>query len=90
MAVRKERNEDFFSSIVSDVDLLPQTKNILVSSGFINPKAKYAAKIVEVDYATKEEIFEATLYYKTLNGDKSGGWGQSDILYRSERFDLRY
>lgn len=86
----KERGEDFFSSIISDVDYLPNSKNILVTSGFITPSTNYSAKIVEVDYTTGKEIFEATLYYKTLNGDKSGGWGQSDILYRSERMELKY
>lgn len=86
----KERGETFFSSIVSDVDVLPKTGNILICSGFLNPKSNYSAKIVEVDYETKEEIFEATLYYKTQNGDKSGNWGQSDILYRSERLELKY
>lgn len=86
----KERGEEFYSSIVSDVDVLPNTGNILVSSGFLKPKTDYSAKIVEVDYNTGEEIFEATLYYKTLNGNKSGSWGQSDILYRSERMELKY
>jgi arylsulfate sulfotransferase len=86
----KERGNKFYSLIISDVDYLPQTKNILVTSGYIMPEADYSAKIVEVDYQTRQEVFEATLYYKTLNGNKTGAWGQSDILYRSERMDLKY
>ena len=86
----KERGKEFYSIIIGDVDYLPKTKNILITSGYIMPEADYSAKIVEVDYQTRQEVFEATLYYKTLNGDKSGNWGQSDILYRSERMDLKY
>ncbi len=86
----KERGVDFYSSIISDVDYLPKSNNILVTSGFITPDTNYSAKIVEVDYVTGEEVFEATLYYKTLNGNKTGTWGQSDILYRSERMELKY
>jgi arylsulfate sulfotransferase len=54
------------------------------------PDKNYSAKIIEVNYATGEEVFEATLYYKTLRGNKTGAWGQSDILYRSERMQLKY
>jgi arylsulfate sulfotransferase len=86
----KERGEDFYSEIVSDVDFLPNTNNILVTSGFLMPDKNYSAKIIEVNYATGEEVFEATLYYKTLRGNKTGAWGQSDILYRSERMQLKY
>lgn len=86
----KERGDKFYSIIISDVDYLPQTKNILVTSGYIMPENDYSAKIVEVDYQTGKEVFEATLYYKTINGNKTGAWGQSDILYRSERMQLKY
>jgi arylsulfate sulfotransferase len=86
----KERGGEFFSLIVSDVDYLPQTKNILVTSGDIMTEDDYSAKIVEVDYKTGKEVFEATLFYKSLNGDKSNAWGQLDKLYRSERIELKY
>ena len=85
----KERGDDFFSLIVGDVDYLPQTKNILVTSGYIMPEGN-PGKIVEVDYETGQAVFEATLTYKTLNGDRSGNWGEADILYRSERMELKY
>ncbi|MCB0461257.1 MAG: aryl-sulfate sulfotransferase [Flavobacteriaceae bacterium] len=86
----KERGDAFYSEIVSDVDYLPISNNILVTSGFLTPDTKYSAKIVEVNHETGEEVFEATLYYKTLRGNKTGAWGQSDILYRSERMELKY
>ena len=86
----KERGNAFYSSIISDVDYLPNSKNILVTSGFITPNVNHYAKIVEVDYATGKEVFEATLYFKTLTGKKVGGWGQTDLMYRSERIELKY
>ncbi len=86
----KERGDAFYSAIVCDVDYLKNSNNILVTSGFLTPDTKYSAKIVEVNYETGEEVFEATLYYKTLRGNKTGAWGQSDILYRSERMELKY
>ena len=82
----KERGSEFFSLLISDVDYLPETKNLLVTSGFIY----HNGKIVEVDYPNKNEVFEATLYFKTLNGNKTFAWGQLDILYRSERFELQF
>ena len=82
----KERGSKFFSMLISDVDYLPISKNILVTSGFIY----HNAKIVEVNYPENKEVFEATLYFKTLNGKKTFAWGQLDILYRSERFELQY
>jgi arylsulfate sulfotransferase len=82
----KERGNEFFSMLISDVDYLPSSKNILVTSGFIY----HNAKIVELDYPDKNEVFEATLFFKTLNGNKTFSWGQLDILYRSERFELKY
>ena len=86
----KERGEEFFSSIVSDVDYLAESNTILVTSGFLKTATNHTAKIVEVDYETKKEVFEATLYIKNENGDKTNNWGQSDILYRSERLELKY
>ena len=82
----KERGPKFFSMLISDVDYLPNSKNILVTSGFIY----HNAKIVEVSYPENNEVFEATLYFKTLNGKKTFAWGQLDILYRSERFELQF
>ncbi|NNF76217.1 MAG: hypothetical protein HKN00_13615 [Flavobacteriaceae bacterium] len=75
--------------MVSDVDYLPEAGNILITSGYLHPKTTHSGKIVEVYKSTNEEIFEATLFFETLNGDKTvAGWGQTDILYRSQRMPL--
>ena len=86
----KKRGNGFFSAIVSDVDYLSNTKNILVTSGHISPQNNHSGKIIEVDQTTGEEVFEATLYYKTVRGKRINGWGQMDILYRSQRLKLEY
>lgn len=86
----KERGEGMFSAIVGDVDYLPTTKNILVTSGHISPQNNHSGKIIEVNRQTGEEVFEATIYYKSVRGEKISGWGQMDILYRSERMQLKY
>ena len=78
-----------FSSIVSDVDFLPQTKNILMTSGFVSPKNIHRAKIVEVSPEDNSEVFEATVFFKSTNKGSKPGWGQTDILYRSERMELK-
>jgi arylsulfate sulfotransferase len=86
----KDRGVEFFSSIIGDVDYLARSNNVLITSGFIKKGASLNAKIVEVDYDTGKEVFEATLFLKSQNGNKTSGWGQSDILYRSERLELKY
>lgn len=86
----KERGEEFFSTIVSDVDYLYNSNNILVTAGYLKKGTNLSAKIVEVNRETGEEVFEATLDLKSENGNKTGSWGQTDILYRSERMELKY
>jgi len=86
----KERGQEMFSAIVSDVDYLSNTGNILVTSGHISPQSNHSGKIIEVNKDTGKEVFEASLYYKTVRGKKVNGWGQMDILYRSQRIELQY
>ena len=86
----KERGEKMFSAIVGDVDYLPNTNNILVTSGHISPQNNHSGKIIEVNRETGEEVFEATIYYRSVRGEKISGWGQMDILYRSDRMQLKY
>ncbi len=59
----KERGEDTYSSLVSDVDYLPETGHILFSPGWgvDNGDGLLGGKIIELDYQTKEVIFEARL-----------------------------
>jgi arylsulfate sulfotransferase len=85
----KNRGIELFSSIVSDVDFLPETKNILMTSVFVSPKNTHRAKIVEVSPEDNAEVFEATVFFKSTNKGKKRGWGQTDILYRSERMELK-
>jgi len=58
----KERGNSFYSSIIGDVDFLHNTKNILITSGFIDPNGIHSAKIIEVNHETGNEVFEATLH----------------------------
>jgi len=59
----KYRSEETFSTVVSDVDYLPQTGNILFSPGYKtdNGNGQQGGRIVEIDYTTKEVVFEARL-----------------------------
>ena len=86
----KARGTKLFSSIVSDVDYLPNTKNILVTSGYLHPTSNHSAKVVEVNPTTNKEVFEATIFFKDTNKGGEPGWGQADILYRSERMELKF
>lgn len=80
-----ERGAPFFSLIISDVDVLPQTGNRLVTSGFTNQGSE--AKVVELSYPNNMEQFEITLGFKNVNSTAQG-WGQIDILYRAEKMSL--
>ena len=86
----KNRGAEFHSAIVSDVDFLDESDHVLITSGFILTGDTHSGKIVEVDYKTGKEVFEATLFFKSINGNKTISWGQMDILYRSERMALVY
>lgn len=85
----KNRGVELFSTIVSDVDYLPKTKNILMTSGFVSPKDNHRAKVVEVSTKDNTAVFEATIFFKSTNKGSKPGWGQTDILYRSERMELK-
>ncbi len=86
----KTRGAKFFSSIVSDVDYLSDSNNILITSGFLYPNSNHSAKVVEVSPADNTEVFEATIFMKDVNKGGKPGWGQLDVLYRSERMPLKY
>ena len=59
----KERGRETFSSIVSDVDYLPEKDNILFSpgAGVQNGGGFFGGKVVEVDYSTRQVVFELRL-----------------------------
>lgn len=84
----KSRGEDLFSSIISDVDFLPETQNRLIMPGIVQMGTQNASsKVVEVSYPDKEVVFESTLYFKNQLVDGQG-WGNLDITYRAERVSL--
>lgn len=56
----KERGAETFSAIVSDVDVLSQPNHVIFSPGAVVNGSKYG-KVIEMDYATKDVVFEATL-----------------------------
>jgi arylsulfate sulfotransferase len=83
----KERGEDLFSFIVSDVDYLHETGNRLFMPGTVRIGSTAYAKIVEIS-ESGEVVFEATLKLKDVFGNGEFAWGQFDLVYRSERFLL--
>jgi len=56
----KSRGAATFSHIVSDVDFLTGDNHVIFSPGAVNNTTNYG-KVVEVDYATQNILFEATL-----------------------------
>ncbi len=57
----KERGEETYSRIVSDVDYLPTEDHVIVTPGAIGNSSNGTGKSIEVDYATGDVIFEATI-----------------------------
>lgn len=80
----QELGTDGFSNIISDVDLLPETKNRLIAPGYITTSTPSKAKVVEVIPSTNQVVFESTLEFKDLLSS-GAGWGNIDIAYRAER-----
>lgn len=56
----KERGEQTYSRIVSDVDYFPEEDHVFFSPGAIT-HPEPVGKVVEVDYETGNRIFEATI-----------------------------
>ncbi len=56
----ESRGAETYSRIVSDVDYLPDDKHIIFSPGAINYGTDYG-KVIELDYVTKDNLFEATI-----------------------------
>jgi arylsulfate sulfotransferase len=83
----EERGPEFYSVIISDVDLLPSTGNRLIMPGIVFG-ADPLALVTEVTYPGKQVVFEARIHFKNLlsSGDRS--WGNLDLVYRSERLPI--
>ncbi len=84
----KERGEEMFSNIISDVDYLEAEGNILITAGIINPAGAPHARIIELHYPNKNVLFEAELHFKNELGSGEFSWGQFDICYRAEKLGL--
>lgn len=81
----KERGIETFAQIISDVDLLPESGNVLFCPG-IRYGLNYS-KIVEVTYPQGEVVFEGTLHFKNFR-TSGGGFGQFDITYMAEKVNF--
>ena len=85
----KERGAEFYSSIISDVDYLPETENRLIVPGIVRSEGVSRTLITEVTYPEGEVVFEAVIMFKNLLSTSDDlGFGQVDIIYRSERLPL--
>lgn len=84
----KERGESTYSLIISDVDYLPETGNIIFAPGNIVPVAgEGRSKIIEIAYPSKDVVFESTFIFKNQLSNGSG-FGNIDISYRAERISI--
>lgn len=58
----KERREDSYSRIVSDVDYLVDNNSVVFSSGAMIQDEVRFGRMTEVDYETKDILFEVSFY----------------------------
>ena len=85
----KEEGLEMFSGITSDVDILPQTGNRLITAGNVRSGTdKPHARILEISYPDNEILFEAKVYFKDAKGTKEQSWAQFDLAFRGERYDI--
>ena len=57
----KERGEEAYARIVSKVSYVPENNSVLFTPGSAVSGGVPSGKVIEVDYNTKEVIFEATV-----------------------------
>ncbi|MEQ8907869.1 MAG: aryl-sulfate sulfotransferase [Vicingaceae bacterium] len=83
----KERGNETYSEIISDVDYLEETGNILFAPGIIGSVwgvAPNSTKVVEVSRPGGTVVFEATLHFKNERITQ----GSFDMSYRAEKVKL--
>lgn len=84
-AYGESRGAEAYSLIISDVDYLPNTGNVLfcpgVSDGFTT------SRIIELTRPGMSPVFEGKLTFKN-ELSTGGGFGKFDITYRAERIKL--
>jgi len=83
----KDRGQDTFSLVISNVDNLPLTQNRLFVPGIVEIPPAYYAKVIEVTYPGKTVVFEATISFKNLLADSLDN-GPYDTIYRAHRLSL--
>ncbi|MEM9997784.1 MAG: aryl-sulfate sulfotransferase [Bacteroidota bacterium] len=83
----RDRGAAYFSPIISDVDELPMTGHRLIMPGVVVTESGSYAHVTEVTYPGSSVVFDARLHFTNLN-NTGDGWGQLDIVYRSERLPL--
>ena len=85
----KERGAEFYSSIVSDVDYLPETGNRLIAPGIVRTSEPFYALVTEVTYPERDLVFEAKLRFPALpNASPDDNFRKVNGIYRSERLPL--
>lgn len=79
-AYGKERGAETYSSIVSRVEFLPEVNHVRFCPGYQVPTATgLGGKIIEIDYATRQPVFEMSL--TTGNGF---GFHRADVTHFGE------
>jgi len=81
----ESRGVETLSTIISDVDYLPNTGNVLFCPG-IRFGENYS-KIIEVSRPGGQVIFEGTMDF-TNERSVTSGFGRFDLTYRAERMTL--
>ena len=76
----KELGTQLYSSIVSDVDFVPENNHVIISAGAVNNNGNPYGRIIEVDYQTKDISFDATLFPPNTTF--------TVIFHRTERLSL--
>jgi arylsulfate sulfotransferase len=85
----KKRGLDMYSPITSDIDILPNTQNRLITVGNIRAgSALPHSKLIEITYPDNKEVFEAHILFKDAKGSGERSWAQFDIVFKGERYPL--
>lgn len=79
------RGAETLSFIISDVDYLPKTENIIFAPG-VQFGANSRARIIELSRPGASVIFEAKINFKNERAIAGSGW--FDLNYRAERLTL--
>ena len=82
----RERGADFYSPIISDVDVNSRG-NRVITSGIVNTAEGPQSIITEVDEG-KNVIYEIKLSFKNQFSDGTITWGNLDLCYRSEQISF--